>query len=72
MLMRYGAPVTDRCRCACSAGIPLSVIVKDYGWNAYFSTLVAACFLALLLLSPMVKLRSYVQREAVRAARKAD
>ncbi len=50
-------------------GIPLSIIVKEYGWNAYFNTLVAACCLALLLLSPMTRLRSFVQREAVRAAR---
>lgn len=39
--------------------------MKEYGWNAYFSTLVGACAIALLLLSPMTKLRSYVQREAV-------
>ncbi len=24
-----------------SAGIPLSIVVKDYGWPAYFSTLVS-------------------------------
>ncbi len=47
---------------AANAGIPLSIIVKEYGWAAYFNTLVCACFLALLLLSPMVNLRSYVQR----------
>ncbi|KAG2488806.1 hypothetical protein HYH03_012606 [Edaphochlamys debaryana] len=54
---------------AANAGIPLSIIVKEYGWNAYFATLVAACALALLLLSPMTKLRSYVQREAAKKAR---
>ncbi len=53
------------------AGIPLSIIVKEYGWGAYFSTLVAACALALLLLSPMTRLRSYVQREAARKEREA-
>jgi sugar phosphate permease len=52
------------------AGIPLSIIVKDYGWNAYFATLVAACVLALVLLSPMMNLRSHVQRQELRAARK--
>ncbi len=55
---------------AANAGVPLSIIVKDYGWNAYFSTLIGACALALLLLSPMVNLRSYVQRKEQRAARK--
>eukprot|EP00195_Chlamydomonas_chlamydogama_P013869 CAMPEP_0202900640 /NCGR_PEP_ID=MMETSP1392-20130828/11956_1 /ASSEMBLY_ACC=CAM_ASM_000868 /TAXON_ID=225041 /ORGANISM="Chlamydomonas chlamydogama, Strain SAG 11-48b" /LENGTH=469 /DNA_ID=CAMNT_0049587075 /DNA_START=389 /DNA_END=1797 /DNA_ORIENTATION=- len=54
---------------AANAGIPLSIIVKEYGWNTYFSTLIAACALALLLLSPMTRLRSYVQREASRKAR---
>ncbi|EFJ46805.1 hypothetical protein VOLCADRAFT_92625 [Volvox carteri f. nagariensis] len=56
---------------AANAGIPLSIIVKEYGWNAYFSTLVGACALALLLLSPMTKLRSYVQREAAKKERLA-
>jgi sugar phosphate permease len=51
------------------AGIPLSIIVKDYGWGAYFSTLVAACGMALLLLWPMTNLRSHVQREQLRAER---
>lgn len=52
-----------------SAGIPLSIIVKDYGWGAYFSTLIAACGVALLLLWPMTNLRSYVQREERRKQR---
>ncbi|GFR44243.1 hypothetical protein Agub_g5444 [Astrephomene gubernaculifera] len=56
---------------AANAGIPLSIIVKEYGWNAYFATLVGACALALLLLSPMTRLRSYVQREAARKERLA-
>lgn len=42
-------------------GIPLSIIVKDYGWGAYFSTLVAACGLALVLLWPMMNLPSQVR-----------
>ncbi len=54
---------------AANAGIPLSIIVKEYGWNAYFSTLIGACALALLLLSPMVNLRSYVQRVEARKAK---
>lgn len=54
---------------AANAGIPLSIIVKEYGWNAYFMTLIAACGLALLLLSPMVNLKSYVQRQEAKKAR---
>jgi sugar phosphate permease len=47
---------------AANAGIPLSVIVKNYGWTAYFTALLAACGMAILLLAPMVNLKSYVQR----------
>jgi sugar phosphate permease len=49
----------------------LSIIVKDFGWASYFTTLIAACGVALLLLSPMTRLRSYVQREEIRIAREA-
>ena len=49
---------------AANAGVPLSLIVKNYGWGAYFSALLCACAGALLLLAPMVGLRSHVQREA--------
>jgi hypothetical protein len=55
---------------AANAGIPLSIIVKEYGWSTYFSTLIGACGLALLLLAPMVNLRSYVQRKEQRRLRK--
>uniref|UniRef100_A0A7R9V7P4 Major facilitator superfamily (MFS) profile domain-containing protein n=1 Tax=Chlamydomonas euryale TaxID=1486919 RepID=A0A7R9V7P4_9CHLO len=54
---------------AANAGIPLSIIVKQFGWDAYFGTLIVACGLAVLLLSPMTRLRSFVQREAVKAKR---
>ena len=37
--------------------------VQNYGWEAYFSALGVACGMALLLLAPMVNLKSYVQRE---------
>uniref|UniRef100_A0A7S0YG03 Major facilitator superfamily (MFS) profile domain-containing protein n=1 Tax=Polytomella parva TaxID=51329 RepID=A0A7S0YG03_9CHLO len=56
---------------AANAGIPLSVVVKEHGWDAYFGTLIFACGMALLLLSPMTKLRSYVQREERRLRREA-
>ena len=48
---------------AANAGIPLSMIVKNYGWNAYFTALTVACGMALLLLSPMVNLKSDVQKQ---------
>ena len=28
---------------AANAGIPLSMIVKDYGWGAYFTGLLSIC-----------------------------
>uniref|UniRef100_A0A6U9RBK6 Major facilitator superfamily (MFS) profile domain-containing protein n=1 Tax=Picocystis salinarum TaxID=88271 RepID=A0A6U9RBK6_9CHLO len=52
---------------AANAGVPLSIIVKQYGWNAFFVALLAACGMALLLLSPMINLKSYVQREEAKA-----
>lgn len=55
---------------AANAGIPLSIIVKEYGWASYFNTLVGACALALLLLSPMVNLKSFVQRRTIYLERK--
>jgi len=48
---------------AANAGVPLSIIVRDYGWNAYFTTLLAACAGALLLLAPMTNLKSFTQRK---------
>ena len=47
---------------AANAGVPLSIIVRDYGWNAYFTTLLFACAGALLLLAPMTNLKSFSQR----------
>ena len=65
----------DRCPPLCTPlpvpGIPLSIIVKDYGWSTYFTTLIAACGMSLLLLSPMTNLRSHVQRQKARAAKLA-
>lgn len=46
---------------AANAGIPLSLIVRDLGWGAYFTTLMGACAVAILLMSPMIKAKSYVQ-----------
>ena len=40
---------------------------QNYGWEAYFAALGVSCGMALLLLAPMVNLKSYVQREEARA-----
>ena len=48
---------------AANAGVPLSILVKNYGWNAYFTALLCACAGSIILLLPMVNLKSYVQRE---------
>lgn len=53
---------------AANAGIPLSIIVRDYGWGAYFTTLLAACAAAIVLLGTMWNAKSYVQLEAERKA----
>jgi len=55
---------------AANAGVPLSIIVRDYGWNAYFTTLLCACAGALLLLAPMTNLKSYVQRKELENKKK--
>ena len=44
--------------------MPLASIVQNYGWNAYFSTLIASCGIVVLLILPMARLKSYAQREA--------
>ncbi|KAL4438466.1 hypothetical protein ABPG77_000114 [Micractinium sp. CCAP 211/92] len=53
---------------AANAGIPLSIIVKDYGWGAYFTALLAACGGAIVLLAPMINAKSYVQIQDERKA----
>jgi sugar phosphate permease len=53
---------------AANAGIPLSIVVRDYGWGAYFGALLAACGVAALLLAPMVNAKSYVQLREEREA----
>ncbi len=45
------------------AGMPLSLVVERFGWAAYFSTLMAACGVAVLLLAPLAGLRSYTQQQ---------
>ena len=49
---------------AASAGVPLALLVEKYGWNAFFSSLGASCLLVVLLIAPMVNLKSYNQKVA--------
>jgi hypothetical protein len=53
---------------AANAGVPLSLVVQRYGWGGYFSTLAAACAVALLLLAPLAGARSHVQKRAAALA----
>ena len=52
---------------AANAGVPLSLIVKNVGWDAYFNALTAAAVIAFCIMAPMFKLQSHVQREKEKA-----
>ena len=56
---------------AANAGIPLSIIVRDYGWGSYFTALLAACGVAVVLLMPMINAKSYVQIQKENEAKMA-
>lgn len=51
---------------AANAGVPLSWLVQQQGWGAYFSALLGACGVALLLLAPLAGARSHAERQAER------
>eukprot|EP00898_Chlorokybus_atmophyticus_P000707 jgi/Chlat1/1637/Chrsp127S08673 len=53
---------------AANAGAPLAMVVQKYGWGVYFTTLISACVICLVLLLPMMNLKSYVQQEAAKTA----
>lgn len=55
---------------AANAGVPLSLLVQQFGWDAFFATMVGASAVALLLLAPLANAKSFVQREKEAAARK--
>ena len=48
---------------AANAGVPLSLLVQQYGWDAFFTALLSACALATFLLAPLVDAKSYLQRK---------
>lgn len=47
---------------AANAGVPLSLLVQQYGWDAFFAALLSASAVAILLLLPIVRAKSYLQR----------
>jgi MFS transporter, OPA family, sugar phosphate sensor protein UhpC len=49
---------------AACAGAPLALAVQKYGWNIYFTTMVAAAVVMSVLVLPMLNVKSYAQRMA--------
>jgi OPA family sugar phosphate sensor protein UhpC-like MFS transporter len=47
---------------AANAGVPLSLLVQQYGWDAFFAALFTACILGIFLLAPIMGAKSYLQR----------
>eukprot|EP00877_Chromochloris_zofingiensis_P000586 jgi/Chrzof1/10528/Cz05g02040.t1 len=52
---------------AANAGIPLSYVVETAGWGGFFKALLAACGVAVLLLSMVANAPSYNQKKAKEA-----
>ena len=48
---------------AANAGVPLSLLVQQYGWDAFFAALLTATFVGICLLAPLINAKSYLQRE---------
>lgn len=49
---------------AANAGVPLAYVVDKYGWDAYFGVLIACCLVVIVLMLPMLNLKSYSQQQA--------
>ena len=56
---------------AANAGVPLSLLVQQYGWGAFFVALLMACAVGFALLAPITGALSEVQRKAVAGGKKA-
>jgi sugar phosphate permease len=56
---------------AANAGIPLSHLVQSQGWGAFFTALLGACGVALLLLAFVANAQSFGQRDEAGGAAKA-
>lgn len=48
---------------AANAGVPLSLLVQQYGWDAFFAALLTATFIGVCLLAPLVDAKSYLERK---------
>jgi sugar phosphate permease len=48
---------------AANAGIPLSYVVQSAGWGGFFTALLGATAVAMLLLSTVANAPSYLQRQ---------
>lgn len=63
--LQVNAPLALHCK---HFIIPVFYLECRYGWGAYFTTLYCALGAAVLLLSPMVNLKNFAQREAAKKA----
>jgi len=48
---------------AANAGVPLSLLVQQFGWDAFFFALIFACVIGMFLLAPLTGAKSYLQRQ---------
>ncbi|WIA12279.1 hypothetical protein OEZ85_012339 [Tetradesmus obliquus] len=53
---------------AANAGIPIAHVVQSHGWAGFFTAMLGACGVALLLLATVANAQSYGQRQAKVAA----
>jgi sugar phosphate permease len=53
---------------AANAGIPIAHVVQSHGWAGFFTAMLGACGVALLLLATVANAQSYGQRQAKLAA----
>lgn len=53
---------------AAFAGVPISILVKNYGWGAFFTALMASSLIAFALLVPILNEKSFKQKQIQAAA----
>mmetsp|Transcript_5298 Transcript_5298/g.12909 ORF Transcript_5298/g.12909 Transcript_5298/m.12909 type:complete len:568 (-) Transcript_5298:203-1906(-) len=47
---------------AANAGVPISILVKNFGWGAFFTALMASSLIAFMLLVPILNQKSFRQK----------
>lgn len=69
-----GRPLASQRPHSCCPAAPAAAQATDrllralqFGWDAFFTTLIGACAIAVLLLAPISNAKSFVQREALAA-----